>query len=317
MRKALVAVLAGVVGGAWACDLPVAQYALQNWQRNPYQVYYFYRSKPSPKDAAINQYLDKVAGGEIGSANLVFARVDVTKLGDKATPELYKIAWKRAGIKKLPAHIILTPRGTVLFRGHLDRTTLQLFLDSPKRQKIAELLCDGADGVLVLLQSGRQKDDAAAVEVVKKVMGEAAKEGLNVGFVQVARDDAREKGFVAQLLQVEDDLGQIPDPMVFGIFGRGHVLEPCVGRGITHDSVAELVMFMNGPCTCDLKMWNPGMDLLTSFDWDERVFGDDNALAPRIEGRARFAEGQLQGCVLASANGAPARQPWNGNAARS
>ncbi len=273
---ALVALIGGAACWVQACDLPVAQYALQNWPRNPYQVYYFYSKAPDGADAQINEYVRKVASGEERHANVVFAPVDVSHLKDKETPELFRVAWKRAGVTKLPAHVILTPRGTVLFRGRLDHATFNAFLDSPKRQEIAELLCKGANGVLVLLESGDAKADAAAASTVKQVVGRAAEEGLEVGFVQVARDDPKEKGFVVQLLAVEDDLAEIPDAMVFGVFGRGHVLEPCIGKGITAEAVAELVAFMNGPCTCDLKMWNPGMDLLTSFDWDARVFGDDH-----------------------------------------
>ncbi|MBC7288368.1 MAG: hypothetical protein H5T86_10050 [Armatimonadetes bacterium] len=73
------------------------------------------------------------------------------------------------------------------------------------------------------------------------------------------------------LLQVEHGLEKTNAPVLYGVFGRGHVLEPFVGAAITLDNALQLIAYMNGPCTCELKAANPGMDLLTSVNWAERT----------------------------------------------
>jgi hypothetical protein len=57
--------------------------------------------------------------------------------------------------------------------------------------------------------------------------------------------------------------------MLFGVFGRGHIIEPFVGRGISHDNMLELAAFMGGPCSCEVKETAPGTDLLMACNWDQ------------------------------------------------
>jgi hypothetical protein len=88
---------------------------------------------------------------------------------------------------------------------------------------------------------------------------------------------------VEQLLSLEDDLKEIQRAMLFGVFGRAHALEPYLGRGITRENILDLVAFINGPCSCEIKAANPGMDLLTDWDWEGRLAGvsfeEDDLLA--------------------------------------
>ncbi len=113
----------------------------------------------------------------------------------------------------------------------------------------------------------------------KKPDEEEKKQEHAVGFVKVARDDPKEDWFVRQLLTIESDLKDIDEPMVFAVFGRGRLLPPCVGRGIQYDNlVGEYVEFMTGACSCTVKDQNPGMDLLTSYNWD----GAAESLAAKV-----------------------------------
>jgi len=71
------------------------------------------------------------------------------------------------------------------------------------------------------------------------------------------------------------------EPMVFAIYGRGRALEPYVGKGITADNLAEIVMFVADACSCMVKDMNPGSDLLMKWDWDqtaEVLAADDPSL---------------------------------------
>ena len=267
-----------------ACDAPVYLFALENWERDPYQIYYFFRDAEDSADQEANRLLDQMASGEVGHANVEFARVRVS-----ASDDLRVDIWKRHGEGELPVHVVLNPAGSRLFVGRLNVKEVRAMASSPKREEIADKLCRGAQGVVLLLTSGTA-DDSRAREICQQVVAEAREEGTAVEYLELSRADRAERWFVRQLLAVEDDLAGTNAPIAYGVFGRGHVLEPFVGAGITRDSVRQLIAYMNGPCTCELKAANPGMDLLTSVNWSKRIAGLPAA-------RERPAESFLMGAA--------------------
>ncbi len=276
-------VLAVVAGGAvaWACDTPVYEYTIQNWVRDPYQVHYLHRGDEAAADAQANEYLQRVARGTEGHVNLGFARVDVSSL-DSTAPYGHRRVWARHKSDTLPLHVVTSPRGSEVFAGRLDVDTVRKMAGSPKRSALAQQLSDGKQGVLLTLLGRDAGQNSAARSAVSEIVARAGEEDLEVGVLEVARSDARERWFVAQLLQVEDDLRDLTGTMVFGVFGRGHVLPPFVGRGITAENLADLVAFINGPCACEIKAANPGVELLTDWNWDAHLanFTGSGAAAP-------------------------------------
>lgn len=100
-----------------------------------------------------------------------------------------------------------------------------------------------------------------------------------MAMVSIQRDDANERWFVSQLMAVESDLGTFAEePMVFAVFGRGRVLPPYIGKGITADNLSQVAFFITGACSCTVKDQNPGVDLLTYHDWE----GAAQALAEKF-----------------------------------
>ena len=267
---ALAALLMSAVG-AMACDVPVYRYTLDNWQRDSYLAYYFHDGGPRPADAAVNRYLERVAAGREGRANLTFASVDVSKIASAEYSDQQRKAWSRVETDRLPVHVVVTPTGGKLFVGKLDVGTARSLVGSPKRDEVAKQLCQGKQGLLLLLLGPSDQENAAAQRALRDAVAAARTKEMDVGVVEVSRGDPREKGLVQQLLKLEGDLSELKDPMVFGVFGRGHVMEPYVGKGITKGNLLELAVFMNGPCSCDVKTSSAGMDLLTSYDWGNRI----------------------------------------------
>ena len=92
--------------------------------------------------------------------------------------------------------------------------------------------------------------------------------------LRVSRTDPAEKAFVQMLLSTEPGLtdkefdGQ---PMVFPVFGRGRALEPMIGKGIARDNLETAAGFLAGPCGCEIKDQNPGVDMLIRADWDKAL----------------------------------------------
>lgn len=275
---ALLAVLALGLAAS-ACETPVYEYAIHMWQRDPYRVWYFNKGAEDAADKAAN---DLLASAIDDGANLTFASIDVTdkdEVGVGYGAEL----WKTHQGKQTPFHVVLTPRGTELAVQRLTVADVKALVDSPKRQETAKLLAGGKQGVMVLMLTGDEATQESAKKAVSDGVAEAKGEGADVGMVELKRNDPKEKWYVEQLLNLEDDLHELDHPMVFGMFGRGHALEPYVGRGITSQNLLELIYFMGGPCSCEIKATAPGLDLLTKLDWETAlenwVASDPNQLA--------------------------------------
>ncbi|MFQ6097056.1 MAG: hypothetical protein ACE5O2_04955 [Armatimonadota bacterium] len=265
---AIVAVSASL---GWACDIPVYLYSLQRWARDPYPVYYFYRDVEDAADADANRRLDELSEGTRGHVNLWFRRIDVADIESGELVGPIQDLWAKHESQPLPFHVILTPRGTELFVGRLDLTAVEALIASPQTANAVRQLSVGKQGVLLLLTGPDEQENRDASEVVSAAIADAKQRGLDVGVVTVLRDDPKERWLIRQLLEIEDDLADLQAPMVFGMFGRGHALEPCLGAGITDENLMQVVRFINGPCSCEIKAQNPGMDLLTNWDWTTHV----------------------------------------------
>lgn len=249
-----------------ACDTPVYAYTMQMWVPDPYRVFYFHNGREDPADAAVNRLLAEAAEDPDGKANLRFTSVAVTNLSE--TSAAGKV-FERNRSRTLPFHVVVSPRGLDITAERLTVATAKAILHSPQRARLSELLCSGKHGVLVLL-IGSNADEAERARVaVRTAMAQAAEGGADVGLLEIKRDDPTEKWFVRQMLAVEDDLKDLPQTMLFGVFGRGHILEPFVGRGISRENVLDLIGFMGGPCACEVKEIAPGTDLLITCNWNQ------------------------------------------------
>jgi hypothetical protein len=253
---------------AQACDTPVYEYSLRYWDRDPYVVYYFHDGSDAPEDVAANERLDQMKQSH---ANIWFQRIDVASLTDEGGMTFARQVWEHYSTQGAPLHVVITPRRTELFSGQLELTDVETMAKSPKRTQMIKQLCEDKHGVLVLLRGPKTSENAEAERIVKATLAKAAEEEVEVGFVVVRRDDPKEKWFVRLLLSLEPDLKDLDNAMVFAIFGRGHALEPYLGRGVTERNLADVIFFMNGPCACEIKMAAPGVDLITDWNWHAHV----------------------------------------------
>ena len=152
--------------------------------------------------------------------------------------------------------------------------------DPPADQSI-----DGAEG----------EPDSPADQSIDGLEGEAdppAKLQMKFSILRVSRKAPAEQVFVNMLLRSEDDLSGYDEPMVFPVFGRGRALYALVGKGINKDNVEEACAFLVGPCSCQVKAQNPGMDLLMRADWDASIEGGPVVVdeLPPLMGLSGFAD---------------------------
>ena len=104
---------------------------------------------------------------------------------------------------------------------------------------------------------------------------------LQMSVLRVVRDDPREKMFVQMLERSQSETMDPEMPVVFPVFGRGRILCAFSGQSIKAENLEDVAAFLAGPCSCQVKELNPGIDLLMAVDW-ESILEDREAVALRI-----------------------------------
>lgn len=254
---------------ACACDTPVYRYAITRWPAAPYDMIIFNDGNLADVVRQSLVGLEDEIGKAEPPANLQVTSVDVR---EPIPPEFASVSPAHRS-ERLPAAVLCYPQEgggrRVVWSGPPDSVAFTGLLESPVRREIARRLIAGTPGVWVLVNGGRpDRDDPAARRL--------ARMGLSV--VRLSRTDPGERFFLSMLLKSEPDLmGISGEPIVFPMFGRGRVLYALVGRGITDENVATADAFIRGPCACEVKDQNPGIDMLMAADWDQ-AYGDSEAV---------------------------------------
>ena len=278
----------------WACSVPVFRYALERWPNDQYEVVVFHKGEfTEDQQGLIADLTEEGAAGE-QHANVHLTLVD---LENPKHPDLIKL-WEEQKSDTLPwmmvKYPLITRKPTNVWSGELSKDHIARLLDSPSRHEIARRLLKGDTAVWVLLETGRKADDDAAFKILKAQLFLAQQEltlpeideadiaqglvsvdetGLKLKFstIRISREDSQEEMFTEMLLGSEDDLRDFDEPMAFPVFGRGRVLYALIGKGINPDTIRQTCQELIGPCTCQVKEENPGVDIVTSVDWESLV----------------------------------------------
>jgi hypothetical protein len=70
------------------------------------------------------------------------------------------------------------------------------------------------------------------------------------------------------------------EPAAFAVFGQGRTMLALVGQGINKENLEKDAGFLCGPCSCEAKSQNPGLDLLFAADWYAPLRGMPQVTAP-------------------------------------
>lgn len=285
----LSAVLAALsASSAMACSVPVFRYALERWAPDPFTATIFHRGTLTSEQSKI------VAALDASEANLGVVQVDLDAEEDAALLE----TWAEQESDTLPWLYVTYPKShpvaVELASGPLETRLAEAVLDTPVRSEIGKRLAGGQTAVWVLLESGdAARDDAAwkslqseiarlestlELPVIEQEDIDAGllsldEDELKIAFsaVRLARDNSADEMFVRMLLDIEVDLLDLREPMVFPVFGRGRALYSLVGDGITPENLEVAAAYLVGACSCQVKADNPGVDLLMAIAWDDLV----------------------------------------------
>jgi len=269
----------------FGCAVPVFRYALERWAPDAYEAVLIHRGPLADDDPAAS-----LLKGE--DAEFLNLRISTFDLETSAENEVTSLLGG-AVPKTLPALAIWYPllkgRAAPFWTGEFTPATIKALIQSPKRLQLAQRLTDGQTTVWVVVESGNTAKDKAAMQMLDEQLAAATKElqemapqlaeelempGLSYEFstLAISRSDPEEKMLLEMLLKSEPDLGDYADePIVFPVFGRGRALYALASEGINADTIRETVAFLTGPCGCEIKMLNPGVDLLMSVNWDAAV----------------------------------------------
>ena len=298
VRTLIVALAIGLLAAAaGACDVPVFEYAMENWPADSYELVIFHNGKPAGEAAAILDLLNKACDASAGGPNINIRLVDPSADMDEATRQV----WMPLSSGTQPANSVLAalfaPGGgkTPIWSGAMDRADAEAIIDSPARRELARRLMSGQAGVWVLLESGKKDADDTAAAVLKTGIAHAnqalqarapmspeemeaasapAMRNVEFSLLRISRDDAGERMFVPMLLATERDLADLSGPIAFPIFGRGRALYGFVGKGINESNIADVCAFLVGDCSCEVKAQNPGLDMLLAADWEKALWGN-------------------------------------------
>lgn len=289
-----------LAGAALACEIPVYEWALMNWPPDTYELL-VYNDEPLPENAS--QVLEALANGASSSTapalNLRVRMIGAGDIQDDAAQIREREAPEQGPWMAL-RHPTMPPNFPSVWSAPISDEALRLLTDSPARRQIASALSRGVSHVWVLVESGKEEQDAQVRARLEETLTRANSEidpasispnaHITHEIVSVPRDDPAEAVLVQTLLRSEPDLLAYGDPMVFPVFGRGRALYALVGAGISAENVLDACRYIAGRCSCLVKDQNPGVDLLLAADWTEAAASVAAALPSGVESQAGLAE---------------------------
>ncbi len=308
---------------AEACNVPVFRYALEFWPASPYQIIVVHKGPLSKEEQTAIAQLDKDALDET-AINIMAGVLD---LDGEPNAQLEKL-WAFAERPEPPCLIAYYPRDEgipfPIWSAPLTPDNVALLLDSPARQKISEQILEGQSVVWAFLEGSDEEMNAearaaletSAAQLEKTIKLPADPEDdfslinatsipLQIAFsiVTIEHGDERETFFRETLLGCEPGLRELAaQPMAFPIYGRGRALYALVGKGIYEANIREACQFLCGPCSCQVKSLNEGVDLLMAAAWESHIKGSAirTIEQPPLVGMSTLAE---------AADNAPAMTP--------
>lgn len=275
---------------ALSCPIPVYRYALEFWEPDPYRITVYTHGGLSDTE----QHAYHLLAGE-GTHRFENPNIKTSLTDLEEDPQALNRRHPNAGTTaEYPRIIVQYPlisgKDRIMWDGPLTIDNVEQLLDSPARSKTAEYLSRG-DMVWIFLESGNRSNDRESMSVLERELNRlrqtlelpdpelwwseregATRPEISFQTITLSRDDPAEQQFIHMLLHSEEDLGDFDkEPIVFPVFGRGIALWAIVGRGINTWNITDAAEFLTGSCSCQVKMMNPGMDLLISKDWEESV----------------------------------------------
>jgi len=225
-----------------ACTTRVSEWVLLNSTPHQYSLVYFHKGSVSESVKKQNQEL---AEG-ISTSNIQFTTVSRQEIAEPYYGLYYEDRF---------------------FSKYKTADNLRGLTSSPLREKVADELMAGKLCVMLYLKTDHKEKDERGLDILNRTI-ESSPFGKIITVVELSRNSSEERHFASLLLNVEDDLRDIQEPMLFGIFGRFKALEPLLGRGISEENINLMIDYFTAECSCLIKDDLPGTDILSPDQWE-------------------------------------------------
>jgi hypothetical protein len=192
-----------------------------------------------------------------------------------------------------------------VWSGELNAETLKYLVDSPARQAITHHVMRGITGVWLMINGADSAANDKAEADIRKYsglmkdefppprIGESYKYGrhyvesdvpLLLEFEVIRIDAANPKEqcliqilkspTVAKALEIDPAVIGV-EPVAIPVFGRGRTFYGLMGDEIEEENVMGFCAYLLGICSCQVKMQNPGIDLLFNAQWLAMLVGEE------------------------------------------
>ncbi len=232
--------IAGVI--SLACTTRVSEWVLLNALPNQYTLVYFHKAQSD--ESAQNQII--ALFDELKSANIQYKTVTRQDINEPYFGLYYEDR---------------------LFSRYKSADDLKGLNTSSMREKIASELMNGKLCVMLYLKTDNNEKDQKGLDILNNTI-QSSPFGQIISVFELSRNSKEESHFASMLLNVEDDLKGIQEPMLFGIFGRFKALEPLLGRGISEENINLMIDYLTAECSCLIKDDLPGTDILFTDNWE-------------------------------------------------
>ena len=267
-----------------ACTTPVFRYAMEMWAQDYYQGLIIYDGSLTAEEETILERLQGTVSDD-NSLNLSLQMIDI----DSEKRKVKKLMGKNIP-EHLPALVLWYPWqmgfGPPIWTGSLSEPVIEKLIQSPVRKEIGDHLLRGVPVVWVVVQSGNGEKDQAAVKFLEQELNKVKKDILidptfQSHFEHIidkpdlfpivlvsGKQEAEEDILLSTILNYYPGPEGIDEPAIFPVFGRGRALGRLDGNEIDAHTIQDLIAFLLNPCSCQVKMANPGFDLLLRCDWN-------------------------------------------------
>lgn len=334
---------------AGACNVPVFRFALERWISDNYALVVAHDKPLTAEQRKLADNLIDMSWESDGTANLSVQVLDLAATPDDpavrylpldqiALPAAFlfypagfgepTMIWQAPLTAENVTRLTCSPlRDAFVAQAVKGITATWILLESG--QQAAD---DAAEQVLRECLTAAQQDlqlPAGVIHPSGEITGEAGPATDDNGYfdpedqlesgipltiafevLRMSPDDPREDVLRGMLMNVVPGLqAKAGQPLAFPLFGRGRILEPLAGAEIQNDNIAAISSYLCGPCSCQVKAQNPGVDMLLDEDWPARLAGvtaiQERALPPlsgtaAITGEAAMDPAPAAGALAAS-----------------
>ncbi len=242
MKRIYLKIVLGAALLSLACTTKVSEWILLNEVPDKYVLVYYHNNPLTESENSQNEELQN----HLKQANILFT----TDKKDDIKRSYYALYFRNE-----------------LIAEYEDFNALEGLAVSTIRKQAAEILKSGKLSVMLYLKTGDEEKDRKGLETINTTLKKSPF-GNIISVVELDRKSVEEKLFVSMLLNVEDDLKYINEPMLFGVFGRFRALEPLLAKGISEENINLMIDFLTADCSCLIKDNLPGRSILFNDDWE-------------------------------------------------